>query len=433
LDKAHAEVARAMALSLFTRRSFLASVTAFGATAAYGQELLRPKGDGDHTAMLRKALTRGPVLLGPGVFNVSGLVLPPHAYLRGVRGQTTFVATTGPALLVEGAEGVTVEDITLSSPGAAFELFGARDAKNLLVRGCVFANGARAVALERCAGRIEGCDFAGQGSGALFSIDGEGLLISGNLIEDCANNGIQVWRSESGEDGTIISNNRVTRIAAKDGGSGQNGNGISIFRAGNVIVSGNRVTDCAFSAIRSNSGSGVQIVGNTAARCEETAIYSEFAYQGAIIANNSVEDSAFGISIANYDVDGRLAVCQGNVIRNLRQGTGNPEAQIGGIHCEADTLVSSNVIEGARDYGIRLGWGKCRNLAAAGNIIRKTRHGIEASAAQGAETVTVTSNTIAADIGIIAMDHHLPASGDLLRDASAAPPHMLLQQNRVGA
>ena len=85
-------------------------------------------------------------------------------------------------------------------------------------------------------------------------------------MRDCGDNAILVWRSAVGEDGTIITANRIERITAKSGGSGQNGNGINVFRAGSVMVSNNRITDCAFSAIRSNSGSNCQMIGNSCAR-----------------------------------------------------------------------------------------------------------------------------------------------------------------------
>ena len=70
---------------------------------------------------------------------------------------------------------------------------------------------------------------------------------------DCGNAGILVYRWTAGEDGTIVTGNRVQRIAARDGGTGQNGNGINVFRAHGVIVANNRIVDCAFTAIRANS------------------------------------------------------------------------------------------------------------------------------------------------------------------------------------
>ena len=111
--------------------------------------------------------------------------------------------------------------------------------------------------------------------------------------------------------------NRIERIAAKSGGSGQNGNAINVFRAGSVMVSGNRIADCAFSAIRSNSGSNCQMIGNSCARLGEVALYAEFSFEGAVIANNLVDKAATGVAVTNFNEGGRLAVVQGNLIRNL--------------------------------------------------------------------------------------------------------------------
>src|SRR5690606_35792467 len=104
------------------------------------------------------------------------------------------------------------------------------------------------------------------------------------------------------------------RIRADLGGTGQWGNGINVFRAGNVVVAGNMVSDCAFSAIRSNGGSNVQITGNQCLRSGDTAIYSEFVFEGALISANVVDGAANGISIVNFNEGGRLAVCSSNLV-----------------------------------------------------------------------------------------------------------------------
>ncbi|WP_449375824.1 TIGR03808 family TAT-translocated repetitive protein [Bosea thiooxidans] len=152
---------------------------------------------------------------------------------------------------------------------------------------------------------------------------------------------------------------RPAGIRADGGGDGPNGNGISLYRAGGVIIEGNQLRDCAMTFIRNNSGSGVQILGNQGRRCGEVALYSEFAFEGAIIANNLVEDCAQGANITNLDHGGRLAVFANNIIRNARRGIApNGKEPIGGIgvHVEAEAAVTGNVIENASDIGISLGW-----------------------------------------------------------------------------
>ncbi len=144
-----------------------------------------------------------------------------------------------------------------------------------------------------------------------------GLLIARNTIFDAGNNGIQVWRSDAGDDGTIVSDNRIEAIDNRAGGSGQYGNAINVFRAGNVMVRGNRIKDCAFTAVRGNAASNIQIEGNSIVTAREVAIYAEFGFEGAVIANNTVDGAAIGVSVTNFKEGGRLAVVQGNLIRNL--------------------------------------------------------------------------------------------------------------------
>ena len=80
-----------------------------------------------------------------------------------------------------------------------------------------------------------------------------GSEIALNHVRDCGGNGIVVSRSEHGEDATIVSANRIERIAATSGGSGQSDDGISVVRASAVVIGGNRIADCASSAIRANA------------------------------------------------------------------------------------------------------------------------------------------------------------------------------------
>ena len=200
-------------------------------------------------------------------------------------------------------------------------------------------------------------------------------------MRDCGDNGILVWRSEAGEDGTLVTANRIERIAAKSGGSGQNGNGVNVFRAGSVLVSANRIADCAFSAIRSNAGSNCQMIGNSCARIGEVALYAEFAFEGVVIANNLVDKAAMGISVTNFKQGGRLAVVQGNLIRNLFFRKDVDSRGIG-IAIEADSVVSGNVIEDAPGFGILIGWGSyLRDVSVTDNLIRNSHIGIGVSTA----------------------------------------------------
>src|SRR5258708_28007158 len=132
------------------------------------------------------------------------------------------------------------------------------------------------------------------------------------------NGGILVPGSKKGDHGALVVDNRIEDINNAAGGSGQYGNAINVFRAGNVIVRGNRISRAAYSAVRGNAASNIQITGNTATDLGEVAIYSEFGFEGAIIANNTIDGAALGIVTCNLNEVVRLAVVQGNPIRSLK-------------------------------------------------------------------------------------------------------------------
>lgn len=177
----------------------------------------------------------------------------------------------GTLVSIEAAQDVCLEGLVLDAGGKALgqdgSLLGAVEVERLEVSKCrITGSSEDGLTLRRVSGRITGCDIADIRKAALFSEDAGDLEISHNHVHDCGDNGILVWRSEPGEDGTLVTGNRIERIAAKSGGGGQNGNGVTVVRAGSVLVSGNRIVDCAVSAIRSDAGSNCKMIGNSCAR-----------------------------------------------------------------------------------------------------------------------------------------------------------------------
>lgn len=265
-----------------------------------------------------------PVFLPAGTYVVAGLTLPNNVRLSGVAGATRIVLG-GDGFLMMATEAAHIEltDLVIDGGDRLLSdgckgLVDLRNVGQLAIDSCgIVASGKSGLYLERCAGRVERSTISGAADYGLYSVQAAGLAISGNSVSDCANGGILVHRWEVGEDGTLVTGNRVTRIAARGGGTGQYGNGINVFRADNVVVSGNIVSDCAFSAIRANSASNIQVSGNTCLRSGETAIYAEFAFQGAVIDGNIVDGAANGISVVNFNEGGRTAICSGNIVRNL--------------------------------------------------------------------------------------------------------------------
>ncbi|MFA6154232.1 TIGR03808 family TAT-translocated repetitive protein [Mesorhizobium sp.] len=395
--------------------------------------------------LLRDANDRDmPVFLPPGTYVVSNLSLPGRVRLSGVPGATRIVyGGDGHLFMAEQASHIELTGLVFDGTNRpmgdyAQGLLDLRRVAHLVVDNCqVTGSGKNGLALERVAGRIERSDVSGAADAGIYSVEAGGLAISGNTVSDCANGGILVHRWQAAQDGTMVTGNRVERIGARSGGTGQNGNGINAFRAGNVVISGNVVSDCAFSAIRANSSGNLRISDNTCSRSGETAIYSEFSFEGAIISNNIVDGAANGISIVNFNEGGRMGVCTGNIVRNLSTSGPYPADPPGfgvGISVEADTTVSSNVVENAPLYGMQIGWGPyLRNVVAMGNIIRKAGTGIVVSVVEGAGTAVISDNVIDGTLhgAIVGQRWAEPATGDLAKSTDTGYPHLTVERNKV--
>jgi uncharacterized secreted repeat protein (TIGR03808 family) len=401
-----------------------------------------PGGGIDQTATLQEAAdaaaaTSTPLFLPAGTYATNPLTLKPGTHLQGVPGKSILRYLGGGAILnIDTADDVRLHGLVLDGAGTPLgdggALLTATAARHLDISSCRFlASSGDGMVLRRVAGRITDCEIGDIAKGGVFSEDAAGLEITHNHVRDCGDNGILVWRSDLGEDGTMVTGNRIERIAAKSGGSGQNGNGVNVFRAGSVLVSGNRIADCAFSAIRSNSGSNCQIIGNSCARLGEVALYAEFAFEGVVITNNLVDKAAMGISVTNFKQGGRLGVVQGNLVRNLFFRKDADSRGIG-IAVEADSVVSGNVVEGALAYGILAGSGSyMRDVSVTDNLIRDSHIGIGVSSASGAGTALITDNLItgAKDGAIRAMDGAKPIGPDLAKASAEAFPNLAIYAN----
>ena len=307
------------------------------------------------------------------------------------------------------------------------------DVKAVRIADCNVAGaGGNGITLERCGGEVTHSTITGAADNALFCNDSRGLRIAANSIAKSGNGGIRLWQSDKRADGGLIADNRIEDTAARSGGSGQNGNAINVFRAGNVIVRGNHIRNAAFSAIRGNAASNVQIIGNNCAALDEVAIYCEFGFEGAVIADNVIDGAETGISVTNFNEGGRLATVHGNIVRNLR--TKRPgEAGIG-IGVEADTVVSGNVVEGAPLAGISAGWGQyMRNVAITGNLVREAGFGVAVSVVAGAGIAVISGNLFAGTKGgaIVGMEWHKPVSGDLALSGAERYPQLKISGNQV--
>ncbi len=411
---------------------------------------VRPDAYDDQSKLLQKVLDRAakddkPVFLPPGTYVVSNIDLPTRTRLMGISGASRIIYGGGGTMLSGlGCELIEMSGITLDGANRPFgDEFGgllhARACPSVQIDNCEFMGSlGTGLTLETCGGRVERNRISGAGGvSGLYSVNGTGLAVQDNRVSDCSNGGILIHRWQVGEDNSVVTGNRVERISARLGGTGQQGNGINLFRTNGVIVSNNHIIDCAFSAIRANSASNAQISGNTCLRSGETAIYSEFAFQGSIITNNIVDGATIGVSIANFNEGGRLAICSNNLIRNLVANGPYPPEVAGfgiGIFAEADTSVTGNVIESAPKYGIGLGWGPfLRNVIAANNIIREVGEGIAVSVVKGAGSTSITGNIIqgAQSGGIIGHEWTKSVTRDLILAENTPYPHLTLAGNTI--
>ena len=423
-----AGVAGAVAMSPDAARA-APPTSAFGRDAThYG---VRPGSPDDQTKVLQWAIDEAaraqvPLALPPGVYRTGLLRLQSGTQLVGVRGATKFVFIGGASMLSgEGTNSVGLTGIALDGGGIKLpdrrglvHCLGGRDIR---ITDCeISGSGGNGIWFENVSGDVSGNIITNTATTAIVSFDAQGLLVSRNTIQNTNDNGIEILRTAIGDDGTLVLNNRIEDIKAGPGGSGQYGNAINAFRAGNVIVRGNRIRNCDYSAVRGNSASNIQIMGNSVSDVREVALYSEFSFEGAVIANNTVDGAALGVSVCNFNEGGRIAVVQGNIIRNLLPkrpiGTA-PDDDAGiGIYVEADSSVTGNVIENAPAFGIVAGWGKyLRDVVISGNVIRNASVGVGISVVPGAGTALVNNNMISETPrgAVVGLDHARAITPDL--------------------
>jgi uncharacterized secreted repeat protein (TIGR03808 family) len=410
---------------------------------------VRPGSPDDQTKTLQRAIdgaarAQVPLVLPPGVYRTGLLNLQNGTQLIGVRGATKFVFLGGPSLLLgEGSNHITLSGITLDGSGVPLparrgliHLLGGRAVE---ITDCeITSSGGSGIWIEQVSGDISSNIFTDIAATALVSFDALGLIVARNTIIGTSDNGIEILRTAIGDDGTLVADNRIENIKAGPGGSGQYGNAINAFRAGNVIVRGNRIKNCDYSAVRGNSASNIQITGNSISDVREVALYSEFAFQGAVIANNTVDGAALGVSVCNFNEGGRLALVTGNIIRNLlpkRPAGTAPDDDGGiGIYVEADCSVTGNVIENAPAFGIVAGWGKyLRDVTISGNVIRNAFAGIGVSVAPDAGTALINNNMIAETPrgAVVGLDHAHVVTADLAGDSAQRYAQVVVGSNAI--
>lgn len=386
-----------------TRRHALFGLSALAAAVAapVGAEeaALDPTSEADQSAALQSALdgASGRIALPAGRFRVSNINFPANLVVEGVPGATVLVASGTAIGGFLHQSGLVLRDIGFTGDSGEDPLFGIQAADNVTLERCSFSDSPGiALSLFQSSATIRNCTFENHGDAAIHALDSTGLLASGNTISGCGNGGIRVWRNEAGADGSILVNNRISKIDWRAGGNGQNGNGINVYLADEVIVADNHISDCAFTAVRLNTTKNCQVTGNVCRTCGEVAIFSEFGFSGSVIADNIVDGAATGISITNLDSNGHLAVCSGNIVRNISpKSEVNPDTVPVGIYVEAEVAVTGNVVENVPGIAIAAGFGSfMRSVVITGNVVYASNIGIGVSVADEPGPVLIADNMI---------------------------------------
>jgi len=431
--------------SITSAAAFVAPLSAYGLDAA--QFGVRPGATDDQSRALQRAIdqaaaTRAPLMLAPGTYRAGNLRLPAGAQILGVRAATRITLTRGSSLIAaESADNISLIGLALDGGSQPLPqgrgLVHFNSSKTIRITDCSIDRiGGNAIVLERCNGYVTGNVIEGAADNALYCNDNSGLVIASNTIRNSGNGGIRVWQSVKRHDASLIADNTIEDTDARAGGTGENGNAINVFRAADVIVRNNMIRRAAFSAIRGNAASNIQIIGNNCSELNETAMYAEFGFEGAIVADNVIEAAENGIAITNFDNGGRLATVHGNLLRNFgpRRPGSAPEGAGTGIAVEADTAVTGNVVVNAPNAGIRAGWGPyLRNVTVGGNVVRNAGYGIAVSVVSGAGNVAITGNVIdAAKLGaIVGMEWTNAVTGDLAKEGSDRFPQLTIAANHA--
>lgn len=390
-------------------------------------EVVTYSGNGsDLQAAVTAAIAAGKSLYLPaGSYDVANVQIGGRLRIWATPGTATLRLANGAAYVfyAGGYDDLTLEGLTFDATGRTHAVDSGlpvrplvaskrqRAANSMLrVRNCAFRGTAGAgVLVYGTAAEIRDNVFDTLGT-AVHLQDADGTRVCDNDISSIAGNAVVVQRASLGVDGALIAGNRISTVTQTDPAStGWEGNGILVYKASEVQITGNRIVGCAYSSIRANYCSGTQIVGNTSKSCGETAIYLEALADGAtlpeghrsVVASNVIEDAAVGIAVANWNYGGRLVAVTGNLLRNIvvkvvSAGTPNQASTGGlGIAVEADAAISGNVVEGATVFGILLGTnGYTRDLACTDNLIRSSPIGIGFSKEAGAGQIFIASNMV---------------------------------------
>ncbi|HLP71194.1 MAG TPA: TIGR03808 family TAT-translocated repetitive protein [Rhizobium sp.] len=339
-----------------------------------------------------------------------------------VAGAATLRFTSGSHLLqVNGINDVRVSGVVFDGQNAAISdgsnqagLVRFQNCTGFQLTGCKVTRSTKTgvVALVGAQGTIADCAIDNCSVGVL--VYNSRVTVARNRITTCSNNGVYVWREPAGGgveyDGSTIIDNIIDGIATAGGGTGQNGNGIVVYRAVGVKASGNTISNVQYSCIRFNASGAAQITGNHCVSARECSIFVEATapglnLDGAVVADNIIEQAGDGIKVVNLGLysDGiarRIAISS-NHIRHITKNTINDPgysptiSNACGIQVEGLCVLTGNMIEDAAGFGIVLGTNEATyDLLATGNLVHASVTGIGYSNNGSAGRISIVGNVV---------------------------------------
>lgn len=339
-----------------------------------------------------------------------------------VAGAATLRFTGGSYLLqVNGIHDVSISGVAFDGQNAAISdgsnqagLVRFQNCTGFNLAGCKVTRSTKTgvVALAAARGTVAECAIDNCSVGVL--VYNSRVDVIHNRIITCSNNGVYVWREPAGGgvqyDGSTIIDNVIADIATAGGGTGQNGNGIVVYRALGVKASGNTISDVQYSCIRFNASGAAQITGNHCISARECSIFVEATtpglnLDGAVLADNIIEQAGDGIKVVNLGLysDGiarRIAISS-NHIRHITKNTINDPGysptitNACGIQVEGLCVLTGNMIEDAAGFGIVLGTNEATyDLLATGNLIHASVTGIGCSNNASAGRISIVGNVV---------------------------------------
>ncbi len=288
---------------------------------------------------VNQAISHGvPLFIRPGIYQTTEIVVSASSgggtlHVTAVPGTAQLHLTSGNNLLaINGINNCKIENLILDANNVTFSNLSASSAllrlsscNNLEIVNCVIQNSvacgiyADAVYHAKISGcTIQNCSYGLWGMDLLLAVDN-------NLVMNCSNNGMMIWTSSIRGNSSSITNNKIFSINSGSG-TGQNGNGVNVYRAIGVNVIGNIISGCQYSAIRYNSAGDAIIIGNNCYGSREVAIFLEAPgpgdwMNGGIVSGNMIDTAGGGISVANSGAGGqgtsRSIVITGNRVAGI--------------------------------------------------------------------------------------------------------------------